>query len=653
MDRAGDSAREHLRSARIGERSASLRSNFLEGNSQIIIEFDKHANPEIIKSIQDKLENEKFTVLRHGQRMYLVGDELSMLFEAQLNGLVKFNKRERCWKSFQLEDYLDLSADAHSDGLTSTDSLSKILSRSEKARIAQHMIEENIQVSKPVHIPSLGNCYPGQSFILVCLKNKIIRQIYLLPDEELRKALASRWSNYLISLCLVRLPVNELRAYLNENIAIYFHFADKLIKMLSLPMLSYTVLVCICNLDTDHPIIPLTCSLMVHLSFLIFVKAYQFSRSELTSEWRLDGELVERHGNQPRLDYKCRTGLYHSGLLIRALLPRPEETRRQFKTQRSTWSILVLLFACLLAGQICFFHLNEPSQHIAFNSMVAYYVPFNLIRHASAKFIVYRTDLEEHFTLKSYQIDLFTKMLLLNSLVHNSLPLLCILFAGNSTLVDDVLSGQLLISLTVEVAYNLLWPISSYFCRRFVQIIRSNEFLENEFVLTESSKDKFGSLLDEWLFLFQQSVYVLLFCSAYPKIVTIVYLNVLIRNFINFLKISLLCKRPLFEAEFYSKAIEQCLSPLFVLTSVVNLLNLDLYFYSDLITSLNLTTQQWNLIIVVSVVVLALIVWLLPGQSVKTKNRQELVRLEKFATLRMLDESALSQTVHRVRAFYR
>ena len=46
MDRAGDSARERLRRAEIGERSASLRSKMLESNLQIIIEFDTHPTPE-------------------------------------------------------------------------------------------------------------------------------------------------------------------------------------------------------------------------------------------------------------------------------------------------------------------------------------------------------------------------------------------------------------------------------------------------------------------------------------------------------------------------------------------------------------------------------------------------------------------------------
>lgn len=285
--------------------------------------------------------------------------------------------------------------------------------------------------------------------------------------------------------------------------------------------------------------------------------------------------------------------------------------------------------------------------------MVTYYAPLNLIRHASAKFIVYRTDLEEHFTLKAYQLDLLTKMLLLNSFVHCSLPLLCILFGGNSSLVVDVLFGQLLISLTMEVACNLLWPIVSYFYRRLVQIFGSNEFFESELVLAESAKGKFGPLLDEWLFLIQQSVYVLLFCSAYPMIVPLVYLNVLVRNFINFLKLCRFCKRPLFEVDFYSKTIGDCLMPLFAFTSVVNLLNLDLYYYSDLITSLNLTAQQWNLIIVFSVVSLAIIVWLLPSQSVKIKNQREFAGVEKFATLRMVDENALNQTVDRLQAFYR
>ena len=633
------------KSERISKRSTSLKSYLLEKNSQIIIEFDKNANPDIVDSIQSKLENEKFTIARRGQRMYLTGDELSMLFEAQLNGLVKFNQKERSWKRFRLEDYLD---DLESQ--TAVD-LSEILTRSEKARVCQNMIEENIQVSKGVHIPTLGNCYPGQSFIIVCLKNKIIRQIYALHDEEPKKELTRKWSSYLIFMGLVGFPVDEARSYLNENIAILFQFSDKLTKLLSLPMLSYTVLACICNLDTDHPIIPLTCSLVVCVTFLVFAKIYPYSRAELISEWQLDGELAEKRCGQPRLDYKCWTGLYHSSSPIRQLIPRPNATRKQFRTQRSTWFLLILLFATLLTSQACFFYLNQHSQHIAFNSMLTFYVLLNLIRYVSAKFIVCRTELEEYFTLKEYQLNLLTKKLILNSIVNTFLPLLCLLFASHPALVVDILCSQLLISVTLELTFNLLLPILSYFCRRVTQIIEGNKFLENEFVLRESCKSKFDDLLDERLFLLQQIIYVLLFCSAYPKIVAIAYLNVLIRNFINFLKICLLCKRPLFENDFQSEPIQQCLIPLFIFASILNLLNLDLYFYSDLITSLNIAVQQWNMIIVFSVSSIGLIAWLLPGQSVKTKNRRQINELEKFAIFRTLDEKALNQTASNVQAF--
>lgn len=647
MNRAGDSLSENFKSKRLNEKRTASKSYFPEKNSQIIIEFNKNANPDIVDSIQNKLENEKFTIIRHGRRMYLAGDELSMLFEAQLNGLVKFDQKERRWKSFRLEDYLG----ANSNRQPTVDDLSEILTRSEKIRVCQHMIEENIQISKAVHIPTIGNCYPGQSFLIVCLKSKIIRQIFSLHDEQEKKELTRRWSNYLAFLCLVRLPVHEIKDYLNENIAFYFQFVDKLIKMLSLPVLSYTILVGICNLANDHPITTLTCSSAVYLGFLVFIKVCQYSRSELTSEWRMDGELAEKQCSQPKLDYKCRAGLYQAGRSIRQLIPKPEETRRQFRSQRKSWFILMILFTALLAYQVLFFHLNQQGQHIAFNSIYVHYVSLNLIRYVSAKFIVHRTDLEEYFTLKEYQLNVLTKMLILNSLVHSSLPVLYLLFASNPMLVVDILCSQLLINLIIEVAFNLLVTILSYAGQRIHQIaIEGNPFLESDFVQIESSKSKFGDLMDEWLFLFQQMVYVLLFCSAYPKIVTIVFLNILIRNFINFLKICLLCKRPLFENDFYSKAIEQCLGPLLVLASIVNLLNLDLFFCSDLISSLNITAQQWNMVIIFAVSFIGLIVWMLPDQSVKSKHRRQSNELKKFATFRTLDETDLNQTVDNVQA---
>lgn len=132
------------------------RSNyFTENNSHLILEFDRKADEDIMDSIQGKLENEKFTIAKHGRRFYLTGDELSLLFEAELNGLIKYSVKEQRFKRFKLDDYVDLTELRNPDEAT-IERLSKILTRTEKLRTCQQMIEDNIQVSKRVFIPTVG-----------------------------------------------------------------------------------------------------------------------------------------------------------------------------------------------------------------------------------------------------------------------------------------------------------------------------------------------------------------------------------------------------------------------------------------------------------------------------------------------------------------
>lgn len=101
--------KDEFKYERIKDRKKLLK-NFSSKNSHsklcetshIIIEFNENSNDDIVESIKNKLENEKFTVIKIGNRLYLIGNELSMLFEAELNGLIKYNQKENKWKRFKL-----------------------------------------------------------------------------------------------------------------------------------------------------------------------------------------------------------------------------------------------------------------------------------------------------------------------------------------------------------------------------------------------------------------------------------------------------------------------------------------------------------------------------------------------------------------------
>lgn len=151
-----------------GKLKSKISTNyFSENNSHLIIEFNKgKADETIITSVQNKLESEKFVIIRRGNRIYLTADELALLFEAELNNLVKYNPKEQRFKRFKLEDYCELNALSLENANESMlDVLSKILTRNEKIKIAQQMIENNIQVSKAVFLTSVGKLYPGKRIL--------------------------------------------------------------------------------------------------------------------------------------------------------------------------------------------------------------------------------------------------------------------------------------------------------------------------------------------------------------------------------------------------------------------------------------------------------------------------------------------------------
>ena len=452
------------------------------------------------------------------------------------------------------------------------------------------------------------------------------------------------WSAYLISLGLANLPVEEIRSYFNENIANYFCFIDKLIKFHIVNLIGYTLIMLIVNFNSDHQIIPVISTIVVYVSYLIFIKTWRFTLYELFNKWCLDEDLNEFI--QPKLDYKSKQGLYHPSLPIRQLIPKPEESSKQFKQQRTTWCLVIAVLVGLSYSQIRFFQcyfLNPIDD--SFVPMLVNFAALNVVRHFFAKFVAYRTDQEDYFTQREHHTNLFVKLLMIDLFVFNSLPLLTIVFGTDPHWAIDVLSTQLLVKFTIDLFTNLVFPVFYYFYKRFVQIISFNKYAESDFVLGESNKTKFNNLLDEWIYVLVQIIYNLLYTSVYPKIIVITHLNILIRNLNNFLAICLLYKRPLLQRDdCYAILIESVLDPILLFCSIINFLNLDLYAYTDQF-NLTITVHQFSMLIIGLIFLLTMFTSLLPSQSIHSKNRRQLNQLEKYALFRLLDETNLNQTV--------
>lgn len=418
---------------------------------------------------------------------------------------------------------------------------------------------------------------------------------------------------------------------------------DKFIKFQSLTVIIYIILVSFCDFNFDT--LTAISTLVIFFTFLIFIKKWKYSLNELSSRWKLNEEFANKQF-KPKLTYKSKL-LYHPKLSIKQLIPKPEDSSKQFKMQLRTWFIFGLFLISLFICQLIFYNFYIINQQTRFINLIIYFLFLILIENLFIKFLIFRNDLENYYTLQEHQTSLFIKLLILNSFICNSLPLLIKLFSLNSLEILDVLQSQLFVRLILDLIFNFFLPLLIYSAHRFIQFINDDKLLESKLVLKESSKGEFDDLIFEWIFVVQQFIYIVLFSTVYSKIILIVFLNLQIRNLINFLKLFLLYKRPLIESNCCANLVSDILEPIFIFSSILSLLNLDLYIYTDQL-NLSITAQQFNMIIICLIFLFTFSTFSLPVQSIKSKNIKHLKNVEKFVLLRLQDENALNRTVDNV-----
>nr|XP_044992799.1 anoctamin-10 [Jaculus jaculus]XP_044992800.1 anoctamin-10 [Jaculus jaculus] len=421
--------------------------------------------------------------------------------------------------------------------------------------IIKHELE-NLRARDEKMIPGYPHVklYPGKSLLRRLLTSGIVTQVFPLHDHEALKKLENSWYT---RFALTYQPIDGIRGYFGETIALYFGFLEYFTFAL-IPMaiigLPYYLFVWE---DYDKYVIFASFNLIWST---VILEVWKRGCASMTYRW---GTLVmKRQFEEPRPGF-------HGVLGINSVTGREEPLYSSYKRQLRIY-LVSLPFVCLclyfsLYVMMIYFDMEAWALSVHENSGseltgILLYVPsivyaivievMNCLYRYAAEFL---TSWENHRLESAYQNHLVLKVL-----VFNFLNCFASLFYIAFVLRDMKLLRQSLATLliTSQILNQVVESLFPYWLHKkhVVKVKRRVKALKAdvdatlfEQVLLEKEMGTYLGTFDDYLELFLQFGYVSLFSCVYPLAAAFAVLNNFTEVNSDALKMCRVFKRPFSE----------------------------------------------------------------------------------------------------------
>ncbi|XP_075275050.1 anoctamin-10 isoform X2 [Opisthocomus hoazin] len=524
----------------------------------VVIELAKGTKEETIewftKRIVDKKANGgaqllvKPLVTENGdENIYLVGaSHLRLLLGAETVGLVK-ECNDNSMRSFTYSSrktFKDFADDNHN-----------FLTIAECQYIIKHELE-NLRARDEKMVPGYpqAKLYPGKSIVRRLLTSGVLVQIFPLHDREELKKLRHSWYG---RVKVGYQPLDEIRCYFGETIALYFGFLEyftfALIPMAVIGIPYYVF----AWEDYDKYVMFAAFNL---LWSTVILEVWKRICAIMTYRWGT--LLMKRQFEEPRPGF-------HGALGINPITGREEPVYSSIKRQIRIY-LVSLPFVCLclyfsLYVMMIYFDLEQwaldyhEENESNFSSLMLF-VPsiiyavvieiMNRIYRCAAEFL---TAWENHRLESSYQNHLILKVL-----VFNFLNCFASLFYIAFVLFDMKLLRQSLATLliTSQILNQFVESLLPYWLqkrqkkrmkKRMCSLKTDTDLSLVEQVNLEKEMGTYFGTFDDYLELFLQFGYVSLFSCVYPLAAVFAVLNNVTEIHSDALKMCRVYKRPFAE----------------------------------------------------------------------------------------------------------
>lgn len=465
-----------------------------------------------------------------------------------------------------------------------------LLTTAERQLIVRHELDNIRALSEDPSIPGYPNfrMYEGQSVVQVMIHRLLVSAMYPLHDTEALKLLSSKW--YFSK----DQPVEAIRLYFGEALALYFKFLDFYTVKLLIPLTLIGVLqMTLSTLET----LPFFCVCNV-IAVTVFLEMWRRRSNEAAFQW---GTIGMTSLDEPRPNY-------HGTMMVDTITGRllPQFPRRTTYMRMYCVSLPIVLLCLFLAFLVMLasFHAEERLTQLAKDPesgvtsltvmapSVIYSILVYIVNLYYRQLATYLTEWENHRTQSQFERHRVIKLVAFE-FVNTFMALFYIAFVYQDM---DMLRSQLATMLIIlqlvnnvqEAVLPLLMrcmskvpspprvPDSSSVVSsagsgdsrdasglRYRGSARSQELYpgvpevlqgiaeleaddpRQQQALLEGAMDVYEGTYDDYLEVFIQFGYVFLFSAVYPQAALWALLNNLIESRVDAFKLCRLYQRPL------------------------------------------------------------------------------------------------------------
>ncbi|XP_055413853.1 anoctamin-10 isoform X5 [Bubalus kerabau] len=494
----------------------------------------------LFRPLLNKYEKETL----ENQNLYLVGaSKIRLLLGAEAVGLVKecSDNTMRAFTYGTRHSFKDFDDDNDD-----------FLSMAECQFIIKHELE-NLRARDEKMIPGYpqAKLYPGKSLLRRLLTSGIVVQVFPLHDNEALKKLEDTWYT---RFTLKFQPIDRIRGYFGETIALYFGFLEyftfALIPMAIIGLPYYLF----AWEDYDKYVIFASFNLIWST---VILEVWKRGCASMTYRW---GTLVmKRKFEEPRPGY-------HGVLGINPVTGREEPLYPSYKRQLRIY-LVSLPFVCLclyfsLFVMMIYFDMeawalglhedsgSEWTSILLYMPSIIYAIVIEIMNRLYRYAAEFLTSWENHRLESAYQNHLILKVL-----VFNFLNCFASLFYIAFVLRDMKLLRQSLATLliTSQILNQIVESLLPYWLQKkhHVRVKKKVEALKADIdatlyeqVVLEKEMGTYLGTFDDYLELFLQFGYVSLFSCVYPLAAAFAVLNNLTEVNSDALKMCRVLKRP-------------------------------------------------------------------------------------------------------------
>ncbi|KAB0797482.1 hypothetical protein PPYR_08475 [Photinus pyralis] len=506
--------------------------------SYVVMRFDKNIPDATLEWIVDKIHTLRtngggeLLVLKQpykeseGVVLHISASTIKFLEAAEEMEIMKCDKNgvRREFTVSSLEDFLP-------DGMHVDD----FLTTAEKQKIIKHELE-NIR-ALPVEgcIPGYPQytLYEGQSILHVCLVEHLIKAIYPLHDVESLKKLGKRWYATLFD----PQPLEEIRLYFGEAIALYFAFLGFYTAALVFPTFLGFL-----QLFVSHETVPFFCVFNV-VWVTVLLELWRRRSNELAFQW---GTIGMTSLDEPR-------GNFHGRMGKDAVTGRIQPQYPRWKTTAKLYFVSIpIVIACMLFASVFMLalfwvedYMKDLGTPLAEQLMnlpsIIYSILVFIINVKYKTLATYLTNWENHRTASQFDRHRVIKLIMFE-FVNTFMSLFYIAFVKQDL---EILKTQLATMLIVQQAINNIQEVLiPLFIKKYTQRTQQNisvskevedkceninsreilkhipEIRSDDTRIAEAEKedlmDVYEETYDDYLEMYIQFGYVVLFSSVYP-----------------------------------------------------------------------------------------------------------------------------------------